>query len=664
MRSIISILFFVMSVFPSLAQNRAYKDAQTGKWGFRNDAGKCVVKPIYDEYDASNTFTKIRNFAVVRSGNLWGCVGVDGVYVSKMVFRNKILAAKAGMEWNSKAKPGEVIYEAYDVKTRKYGFSDYAGEWLMNPIYDDVDPDYNFVKGNKLSVVKFDGYWGSVDKKGVFTTKPVLVSAEDARTAADEVVKYAALGTNVYDAYDATLKKWGFANYKGFWVVRPILDNVDRDYTFGGGRPFAVVRYKGKWGCVNRLASFIVKPTYMDAQSAKNAGFAWQSKNPTAISPSQLASVDDGKHKDGNMAGGQTQTSVSPQKENTVAVLPRSQVHSTPPSLKILTPKDGSDYTTNEVTFTYEVKTADGSTPEILSYVNGELQPKTKGIKRVGSQLTLTLPRMEDCRVQLIAKDKNGQNSDPAVVLLHYRGNRPKPNLHVFAVGVSDYEQTDLELQHAAKDASDFSKVVFDMKTSMYVKKTPVLITDKNATDKNIKKGLSTLVNQVEQGDVVMLFFSGHGAKEGRETYFLSCNAESNDLFSSAVNFDAIRTAIRRLKDRKCRVLIFMDACHSGALYGQKSVAESFALSEPGVIGFYSSTESQKSNESEQWNNGIFTKALIEGLRGQAKDADGNITIDELERYIRESVRKATNGKQMPIFENKQGNFVLFEVVK
>jgi uncharacterized caspase-like protein len=103
-----------------------------------------------------------------------------------------------------------------------------------------------------------------------------------------------------------------------------------------------------------------------------------------------------------------------------------------------------------------------------------------------------------------------------------------------------------------------------------------------------------------------------------------------------------------------------MDACHSGALYGQKSTTENFAFSEPGVIGFYSSTESQKSNESEKWSNGIFTKALIEGLKGKAVDADGNITLDNLEKYIRETVRKATNGKQMPIFENKQGNFILF----
>ncbi|MCQ2194574.1 MAG: caspase family protein [Paludibacteraceae bacterium] len=671
MKWIFSILLVFLSVTSSMAQNRAYKDSQTGKWGFRNDAGNVAVKPIYDEYDQGNTFTNSKHFAVVRLGDLWGCIGKDGEYVTKLIFKSKLLAIKAGQEWNKKAKLGESLYEGFDVKTHKYGFADYQGNWVISPILDDVDSEYSFVKGKKYAVVKCDGCWGSIDRNGVFSTKPVLVSNDDARSANSEVSVSALLGESIYDAYDASLKKWGFANSLGNWAIRPIFDNIDRQYSFSSGRAFAVVKYKGKWGCVSRLGSFIVKPTYANAAAAKGAGFAWQGKNPGSISASDVANIDDGKYKNSYLAtnSGVKQESApannsNANKSNNNQGSNGNVVYTTPPTIKILTPKNGSDYTTSELTFTYEAKTADGKAPEILVYINGELQPRTKGVKRVGSQMTIAMPRIEDCRVQLIAKDANGQNSDPAVVLLHYRGDRPKPNLHIFAVGVSDYDQEDLKLQHAAKDASDFSKTISNMPTNMYVKKAPVLITDKSATDKNIKKGLSNLVNKVEQGDVIMLFFSGHGSKEGSETYFLSCNAESNDLFSSSVNFDAIRTAIKRLKDRKCRVLVFMDACHSGALYGQKSVTESFALSDPGVIGFYSSTESQKSNESEQWNNGIFTKALLEGFNGKAVDQDGNITIDELERYVRESVRKATNGKQMPIFENKQGNFVLFEANK
>lgn len=655
---IFTILLSSICVF---AQHRADKDAKSGKWGFRSENGAWAIQPKFDEYDVVNTFSKAKNFAVVRIGKLWGCVTTDGSYVCKMQFRTKQEAVKAGNEWHAHVAKGKTLYTNFDLPNQKFGFADYAGGWIINPLFTDVSTTYNFYTGKNIAVVKEDECWGAVSKNGLYVIKPVLISEEDAKKAATELEAFATLGQNIYEAYDIQTKKWGFANYKGNWVVKPILDFVDHEYVFQNGRSFAVVKYKGKWGCINRLGSFIIKPTYAEKQAAKNAGFAWQNTNKESIKPAQLPNFDDGKHKESMLAS--SQGSGSNYHTDNAQKNQQNQTRNfgMPPSMRIILPKDGADYTSSEVTFTYEAKTADGSAPEILAYINGEPQPRTKGIKRVGSQITLSLPRVEDCRVQLIAKDKNGQNSDPAVVLLHYRGNRPKPNLRVLAVGVSDYDQKDLKLQHAAKDATDFANVVSKMHTSMYTIKTPQVILDKNATDKNIKKGLSSLVGQVEQGDVVMLFFSGHGSKEGGETYFLSSNAESNDLFSSAVNFDEIRSAVKRLKDRKCRVLIFMDACHSGALYGQKSVAESYALSEPGVIGFYSSTETQKSNESEQWNNGIFTKALIEGLRGQAKDKDGNITIDELERYIRESVRKATKGKQMPIFENKQGNFILFE---
>jgi uncharacterized caspase-like protein len=334
------------------------------------------------------------------------------------------------------------------------------------------------------------------------------------------------------------------------------------------------------------------------------------------------------------------------------------------PTIAILSPKDGEGYTQPNVNITYEAKTFDGSTPKILAYVNGELI-STKGVQRTGKQITVTLPRSSQgvSRIQLIAKDGKGQNSDPASIALRYVGSESKPQLHLLAVGVSDYNQADLKLQNAAKDAQDFVNTIKGLNLKQYDRlATTTLITNAQATDRNIKSNLSQLVNKVNQGDVIMLFFSGHGAKEGDDTYFLSVNTDSNDLFSTAVNFDDIKRATRRLKDKKCRILVFMDACHSGALYGQKSIAENYALSEPGIIGFYSSTESQKSNESEKWENGIFTKALLEGLKGKAADESGAITLDNLERYIRDTVRKATNGTQMPIFENKQGNFVLFNI--
>lgn len=52
---------------------------------------------------------------------------------------------------------------------------------------------------------------------------------------------------------------------------------------------------------------------------------------------------------------------------------------------------------------------------------------------------------------------------------------------------------------------------------------------------------------------------------------------------------------------------------------------------------------------AERWQNGAFTKALIEGLSGKADlSGDGVITISELEYWLGERVKQLTDGRQHP----------------
>ncbi|MBE6329127.1 MAG: hypothetical protein E7072_03275 [Bacteroidales bacterium] len=674
MKKMLVTLLLATMALQLLAQPTPWRSPSTGKWGFK-EGNTWVVKPIYEDYDKANAY-KNRKYAVVKLDGKWGAIDLKGNYLSKAVFPTSAIALKAAKAAVAKGAKNTFLYEMYDVTYKKWGFVDYTGEMYFRPIYEEVDVANSFMKpGNPLCIVKLDGQWGCLDREGVMAINPYFTSKEEALKAANEFKAKAVVGENIYIGLRGNVKKIGFINYLGNWVMKPVFENVDKSAMFGPSTYFAVVKYKGKWAAIDRGGNFVVKPIHPTAAAAKTAAVAWQSKNPNAkVAATAVPNLESFTYKTPNLAAQAVTENQAPKKqETTVPSKPTTpSVPSNPPAptvkkagvptIKIISPKSGTHYSSPEVTFVYETSTYDGSDPEIIAYVNGELQPRTKGVRQVGKLLTLTLPRVADCRVQLIAKDNKGQNSDPAVVLLHYRGDRPKPALHVFAVGISDYDQADLKLQHAAKDAADFMNTVKACNLSQYSSlKTANLVQDKAGTDKNIKKGLSSLVNSVQQGDVALLFFSGHGAKEGAETYFLSSNAESNDLFSSAVDFDIIKSALKRLKDRKCRIIIFMDACHSGSMYGVKSVTETFSMAEPGVIGFYSSTEAQKSNESEQWENGIFTKALLEGLKGAAVDQEGNITLDALELYIREQVRKATGGRQMPIFENRQGNYILFE---
>lgn len=664
MRRFTAILLLFLCSLSAFAQVRPMK-SPNGKWGFSNK-GKWEIQPKFDAVDSYYTFCDTRNFAAVKINGKWGCIDVTGQYITQPVLETSKLAGMAGMEWKKGANATKYYYAAFSSSDRKWGFVNCRGNFVIKPQFDAIDETYNFTAGKDFALVQRGGSWGCINMDGFYIVKPYFVLKDELIMAVQEAKDYSQLGENVYTAADPDLKKYGFVNYLGNWVVKPVYNAYDKGYTFSNKRVFAVVKYNNGWGCVNKSGKMIVKPTYPTPEAARKVGFQWQSTYKENVDVSTMANIDDGKHKQSLLmqGGGQILANGSSNTYGGVSSSSSSVVVSGKvPTINILNPKSGSTYSSANVTIDYEVHTFDGSTPKVLAYVNGELQ-QTKGVQRVGKQMQLTLPRTtgSTCHIQLIAKDGSGRNSDPAVISLRYVGAEGKPGLHLLAVGVSDYDQPDLKLQNAAKDAQDFIATVKGLNLSQYDRlSSTTLLIDKQATDKSIKKGLSNLIAKVNQGDVVLLFFSGHGAKEEGSTYFLSVNAESNDLFSSAVNFDEIRSATRRLLDKKCKIIIFMDACHSGALYGQKSTAESFALAEPGVIGFYSSTENQKSNESDKWSNGIFTKALLEGLKGSAADAQGDITLDQLEKYIRETVRKSTNGTQMPIFENKMGNFVLFK---
>ena len=73
------------------------------------------------------------------------------------------------------------------------------------------------------------------------------------------------------------------------------------------------------------------------------------------------------------------------------------------------------------------------------------------------------------------------------------------------------------------------------------------------------------------------------------------------------------------------------------------------ASAENGVVVFTSSTGRQFSMEDDSWNNGAFTKALVEGLTGEADMFRRNsITIKTLDVYISQRVKELTKGQQAP----------------
>ena len=70
---------------------------------------------------------------------------------------------------------------------------------------------------------------------------------------------------------------------------------------------------------------------------------------------------------------------------------------------------------------------------------------------------------------------------------------------------------------------------------------------------------------------------------------------------------------------------------------------------ENGAIVFSSSSGRQFSVEDAKWQNGAFTKALVEGLNGAAANADGSITWKSLDHYVTRRVKELTGGEQSSV---------------
>ena len=129
-----------------------------------------------------------------------------------------------------------------------------------------------------------------------------------------------------------------------------------------------------------------------------------------------------------------------------------------------------------------------------------------------------------------------------------------------------------------------------------------------------------------------------------------------NDVGVAGISEDQIKRYCQSIPGR---LMLLLDACHTGALGGDKRRAvggltddllRDLVTDDYGVIVMCSSMGREESQEQDSWGHGAFTKALIEGLQGSADyDRDGTVYLNELDLYVTERVKSLTGGKQHPV---------------
>jgi WD40 repeat protein len=318
-------------------------------------------------------------------------------------------------------------------------------------------------------------------------------------------------------------------------------------------------------------------------------------------------------------------------------------------------------------------------------------------------------------KLQVSVLNQQGAESLRQTVYTTSTSEPAPPDVYIVAIGVSKYRNAAYDLRFASKDARDLVDTYRAAATREGAQgQVHVLdLTDERATREGIRQAREWL-KQARANDLVLVFAAGHGMTDDRQNYYFG--TYDVDKENPSVNglpyedFEGLLDGIAALKK-----VLLIDTCFSGEIEkdeptvvapadtggagtvsvrafkparGSEGTADDSAPRATGertgnvdVVRFQqelfadlrrgtgavvisSASGSEYALEGPQWSNGVFTYALLNGLKNGRADAnkDARVTVSELQVYVLEEVRKLTTGGQNPTVrrENLDYDFAVF----
>lgn len=232
--------------------------------------------------------------------------------------------------------------------------------------------------------------------------------------------------------------------------------------------------------------------------------------------------------------------------------------------------------------------------------------------------------KLEEGPNEIIVSLGEGKESIPIMIIY-----KPlQANLHVLAIGPS---YTDLKF--TTRDAERFSSELKNMQIGFSEDEKLFGHINVQTLVKPEETGMVKLLEKIEKfanndsiksNDFVIFYYSGHGIERNKKLRLCPTDYKTGAL-EARTTIDYKEEVFNPLSRIKAKTFIFIDACHSalaksGVNPGDVGKATQDAnQSAPGVMTITSCKEHEFSYEvqaDENWQNGIFTRALIEAVRG------------------------------------------------
>lgn len=221
---------------------------------------------------------------------------------------------------------------------------------------------------------------------------------------------------------------------------------------------------------------------------------------------------------------------------------------------------------------------------------------------------------------------------------------------HALIIGVGQYQHmSKYNVPIAARDAAAVAETLKNPAICGYPEGNVTLLTDQAATRAAILSTLDVLSTHLDAESTLFLFFVGHGVYGTDGNYHLTTHDSqlqgSRIVPDTGVSETELLEHLRQIKTK--RMLLVINACHSGNLSPSFDIGDDTLDSQPPPTKLADALLSTGEGrititacrpEQKSWigsgNLSIFTKAVVDGLKGGTPNNRGYISAFGLYEHV------------------------------
>lgn len=234
---------------------------------------------------------------------------------------------------------------------------------------------------------------------------------------------------------------------------------------------------------------------------------------------------------------------------------------------------------------------------------------------------------------------------------------------YAILIGSSEYPKDPalLPLSCPSRDVEGLNEILSSPEHGKFDK----IYTFVNAPHYQIIRDLNFILRQADRDDLILIYYSGHGKLDplGR-LHLATIDTELDALEGTSIPVANIKNYIDVSRSKE--IILILDCCYSGRIrdafikggadeqlrgtFVKGGVEEQLQQVQStqdgkGIYILTASTGIQVAQEKEGDKFSLFTKHIIEGIRGGKADIDddGKVSVHDLYRYTYEQMRKETN---------------------